>query len=683
MFFDEIIHGTQYYRAPTPLPDEWEGDIAKLENINVDAIQIRINWRWNEKREDDYDFSDVDALLSIAENYGKKVIIKFLLECAPQYVFEKYGGTRIGPKGEQLRGGSHGAFYGGWRPCFTNPFVQERAVKFVEQVAKRYANRPSIILWNAWNEIRNKPVEDCFCPHCRKAFGEHLKEKFGTIEALNEFYGTAEESFGTINLPMMAHGVWDIFAFKKFKSGADLQSWLRFVYEAIRKYDPVRPIMAHVGYTAAYQDNLGDLCDDYTVSKAVDFWGTSIPCSCSMQTQEERLDYMMTHDFQRSIDENYFSHEIYPGLGMFKWYDEPFDMKFKLYAALSSGTKGINYWQYRAERIGHEADCAGLVRMDGTPRPVTEEVKKFGKDLRANGQYFVGASVTPAQIGIVFDYDSSLLSIIEDHCGVDYSFAPYNPLYYYRRAHAGMYRMLRRSNYAVDYVGSIQTERFERYKVLYFPYHTMLSPETVAALRVFLAKGGIVIADEGFGMRQQNTWMQPYDIACKPLMSARMQERRFVTQETINIGGKQARVRPYKTQYRVEEGETLLQFADGSPALQKVNYGKGSIYLFGCSPAYSYYETGDEAWKSFIESILESVGVEKFPYADFENGVYEKRMQNGRYEILFLFNNTQEKKTFTLEKAPIAAGAKGKLQGNFLFVPAMDVAYVVFENETA
>ena len=168
MFFDEILHGTQYYRAPTPLPEEWEGDLAKLEAINVGTIQIRINWRWNEKREDEYDFSDVDALMSLAEKYNKKVIIKFLLECAPQYVFEQYSGTRIGAKGEQLRGGAHGAFYGGWRPCFTNPFVQERAVKFVEEVAKRYANRPSIILWNAWNEIRNKPIEDCFCPHCRK-----------------------------------------------------------------------------------------------------------------------------------------------------------------------------------------------------------------------------------------------------------------------------------------------------------------------------------------------------------------------------------------------------------------------------------------------------------------------------------------------------------------------------------
>ena len=222
MIFDEIIHGTQYYRSPTPLPEEWEGDIAQMSDFNIDALQIRINWRNNERVEGQYDFSDVDRVMELAEKYNKKVVVKFLLECAPQYVFDKYGGTRIGPKGELLRGAYHGAFYGGWRPCFTNPKVQERAALFVEKVAERYAGRKNIILWNAWNEIRNRPIEDCFCPHCRSAFGKYLEKKFGSIEKMNTFYGATEESFENVNLPATAHGFWDIYEFKKFKGGVEL-----------------------------------------------------------------------------------------------------------------------------------------------------------------------------------------------------------------------------------------------------------------------------------------------------------------------------------------------------------------------------------------------------------------------------------------------------------------------------
>ena len=79
MFFNEIIHGTQYYRTPTPLPEEWEGDIANFEEFNLDVFQIRINWRWNEREEGVYDFSDVDRLMDLAEKYNRKVIIKFLV----------------------------------------------------------------------------------------------------------------------------------------------------------------------------------------------------------------------------------------------------------------------------------------------------------------------------------------------------------------------------------------------------------------------------------------------------------------------------------------------------------------------------------------------------------------------------------------------------------------------------
>lgn len=262
---NEFLHATQYYRQPTPLKEEWESDLKRIGEYGLDVIQVRLNWRWNERIEGVYDFADADALIALAEKYNKKVIIKFLLECAPQYVYDKYGGTRIAHDGTKLSPGSHGAFYGGFRPCFTNPYVMERAVKFVEKVAERYSSRKCIVFWNAWNEIRNTPAEECFCPHCRKGFGKYLENKFGTIEKLNEFYGTAEESFEHIEMPSMARGYWDIFEFKKFKAGTELYTWLQSVYGAIRKYDD-RPIMSHTGCPSIFQDTIEDNCEDICLS---------------------------------------------------------------------------------------------------------------------------------------------------------------------------------------------------------------------------------------------------------------------------------------------------------------------------------------------------------------------------------------------------------------------------------
>ncbi len=131
-FFPHYNYGTQYYRAPTPLPSEWEDDLKNMKATGIDTIQLRIQWRWNEPAEGRYEFDDIDELFRLAEKYDKKVIIKFMMETAPDYVFHKYGGTRVDMHGIPLSRGGHGAFYvGGWWPCFENPDVMRKALDFV------------------------------------------------------------------------------------------------------------------------------------------------------------------------------------------------------------------------------------------------------------------------------------------------------------------------------------------------------------------------------------------------------------------------------------------------------------------------------------------------------------------------------------------------------------------------
>ncbi len=680
MFFDEIIHGTQYYRAPTPLEDEWESDIADLNKYGIDALQIRINWRWNERRENEYDFSDVDKLLEIAEKNGRKVIMKFLLECAPQYIYEKYDGTRIGPKGEKLRPGAHGAFYGGWLPCFTNPKVLKRALKFVEKVCKRYAGNKNIILWNAWNEIRNRPVEECFCPNCRKAFGEYLKKKFKTVENLNMHYGSAEESFETINLPIMPHGFWDIYEFKKFKASHELHRYLKEIYSVIRKYDKTTPVMSHAGFCAAFQTNLGDVVDDYSVSKAVDFWGTSIPFDTNMDTENNRLSMMLLGDFMRSVDKNYFNHEIYPGLGMFNdYYDTPFDLKYKQYSALSNGAKGVIYWQYKAERVGMEQDCAGLVRVDGTPRPVAFEVKKFGEDLKKNMKYFKKAEVENAEAAIVFDFDSMLMSEIEEASGDIFKFTLDNNIMYYTKSHRGMYKLFKKLNYNVDYVGATNPEEFSKYKVLYFPFYSMINEKVVPYIEKFLKNGGTIIADEGFGLRDENTWMRVGDINIKPLATARLSERRFTAkrEEYIDFLGDKIRILPYKSEINAENAEVIARFENDLPAMQYVEYGKGKIYFSGISLGYIYNEIEASGIENFLDGIMKEQGISVYKYADFKNGIYEKHLKTPDNKIIFIFNTSDKEKTIELESRIIDFGADAIVDGNRMTVNPGEIGYAV------
>jgi len=453
---------------------------------------------------------------------------------------------------------------------------------------------------------------------------------------------------------------------------------LRFVYDAIRKYDKNRPIMSHVGVCSAFQDNIGDVCDDYNVSKAVDFWGTSLPFyPVGMDSHRQRLNMMLLTDFLRSVDKNYFIHEIYPGHGRFRDYDTPFDMKYKLYLGLAGGAKGIVYWQYRAERVGIEQDCAGIMHMDGTPREVAFEVRDFGANLKKDMHYFKMAEPEMAEIAIVYDFDSQLMGEIEENCVEDFNLDKRTGLNYYNKAHRGTYELIRDAGYNVEYVGVTTPEKFENYKVLILPYYTMLDTGIVPYIEKFLEKGGIVIADEGFGMRQKNTWMQPYDIEAKPVLNARLVFRHEAKEDYLDICGKRTKILPYCAEYRVKGAKVLKSFDNGSDAMFEISYGKGKFYHCGFSAGYSYFDTGEESWREHIDGIISRAGVEKYSFGDFSGGVYERRMKSGDNTIIFIFNTSDEDKAFNLGKEIISLGADAENNGGKMLVRAGCVGYAV------
>jgi beta-galactosidase GanA len=324
-----------------------------------------------------------------------------------------------------------------------------------------------------------------------------------------------------------------------------------------------------------------------------------------------------------------------------------------------------------------EQDCAGIMRADGSPREVAYSVQKFGADMKNNTGFFAKAKAKKADIAIAFDFDSMLMSEIEDGCGELFKLDTAPTVLNYRYTHAGMYRLFKDAGYNVNYVSVKKPEQFEDYKVLYFPYYTMLDSVIVPYLQAFLEKGGIVIADEGFGMRTMNTWMQPYDIDCKPLMTARLKERRAVAGEMVSYKGQQSKIAPFKSQYAVEDATSLMTFADGTPALQCVNCGKGKLYLFGCSIGYSYYQTKDDLWKTVLGDILATADVEKEEFSDYGNGVYERRLVSEDGEAIFVFNNSDEAKTMEMPCKIAYAGGFGACEGNTLTVSAGSMAYVI------
>ena len=56
----------------------------------------------------------------------------------------------------------------------------------MERIASRYAGHSAMVAWHVSNEYGGT----CYCENCERAFRIWLQKKYGTIERVNEAWGT-------------------------------------------------------------------------------------------------------------------------------------------------------------------------------------------------------------------------------------------------------------------------------------------------------------------------------------------------------------------------------------------------------------------------------------------------------------------------------------------------------------
>lgn len=182
-----------------PLPEERAEDLREIARCHHTHVQFRPQWRWHERIRGKYYWDDLDSLCDLAHENGLRVIIKSMLETAPDWFFNELDGFRIGFHHRPVEPISHAAFYVGDRlPCFDNPQVRQTAFEFNRHLAKRYKDYPALWFFNAWNEPRSRPLGECHCSHSVISYRKWLTERFGSIEALNDAYGKTWSSFDTV-----------------------------------------------------------------------------------------------------------------------------------------------------------------------------------------------------------------------------------------------------------------------------------------------------------------------------------------------------------------------------------------------------------------------------------------------------------------------------------------------------
>lgn len=682
-----IPMGFQYYRAPTPAQSEWEKDLKNIKKWGYNTVKYWIQWRWNEPKQGEYDFSDIDRLMDLAHAYGLKVVLNTILEVTPVWLDRDYPDcAMISARGEKVKGyASEYRQIGGMPgPCYHHEKANEFKAKFLEECVKRYANHPALYIWDLWNEpeltegiYREPKMEDllCYCPNSVHEFSVWLEKKYGTIECLNEVWGRPYKSFDEVEPP------------KRFGTTGDMVDWRLFFCDTIteefakrvaivKKFDTTHPVMCHTVPIPLF-NSITCCSDDFSIAKHGDLIGNSVGSN------------PMAADLLKSTAEgkNIINAEIHACYGSslngFRIPDVN-DMLRHVFIPLVHGSKGFLFWQFRPELLGNEAPAWGNTALDGG-------------DTEWNRIAMQMHEVIQEYYGEICDYEPAKgeIAIYCDKSNEIYTWEGSHGTKLFVNSLIGAYNMFYRNNYAVDFIDAngIMEGKLKGYKAVYFPATFLFDEEKVAKVNEYVVEGGTALFEALFACENQASGRHSVNIpGCgvaellgkrvDKIYSSTMIENGYDGKVFTSDDGEKIEVfdgenriygGKYMLTYTGNQGEQLAAFASGRSAVAQYTIGKGRVVDIATLLAYGYSLTNEAENLRFIKKV---VGTPDSKYANFPEGVRADEVYANGNGFVVIDNTTAKDVTVELPYTVCDTVGECTANGNTVTVKQNKIALI-------
>ncbi|GGR70332.1 hypothetical protein GCM10010269_06560 [Streptomyces humidus] len=182
----EIPHGADQYPAQWPR-DVHEDDRLLFGQAGGDMLTVGVlDWSVTQPAEEVYDFTMLDGVLDRAVAEGRHVCLATATAAVPPWLAKKYPEVHR----TDIEGRRHG--YGQRHNfCPTSRAYRRLSTALAGRLAERYARHPALLAWH----INNEYGGTCYCVLCAEAFRNWLRERYGTLDALNDAWCTTSHRF--------------------------------------------------------------------------------------------------------------------------------------------------------------------------------------------------------------------------------------------------------------------------------------------------------------------------------------------------------------------------------------------------------------------------------------------------------------------------------------------------------
>lgn len=616
----------------------WQEDMRLFKLAHIDTVTLNVfSWAAIQPSEDTYDFSRLDKIMDLVRENGLKVVLATSTAAHPAWMARKYPEIlRTEAGGMQRRFGSR------HNSCPNSPVYRKYSTALAERLAKRYAGYDNVIAWHISNEYGG----ECYCENCRKAFRVWLKNRYGTIEAVNRawdtaFWGHTFYDWEEIELPDYRTEHWGnerstfqgiSIDYRRFNSES-MQICCRLERDAVKKINPTIPV------TTNFMEFYRPL--DYRKwAEDLDF----VSWDSYPQPDATPARMALNHELIRGLKagQPFILMEQTPSVTNwhpFNALKRPGVMRLWSYQAVAHGSDSVMFFQMRRSIGACEKYHGAIIDHAGHEHTrVFREAAALGAELEVLGDRTLGTR-TKAEAAILFDW--------ENWWGISYSAGPSVRLDYVGEVQ-NYYTALHDRNVATDVIGT--EDDFGKYKLLIAPMLYMVKPGVDEKLKAFVKNGGTLVVSyfSGYVDEHDLVTLGGYPGKLRELLGIWVEESDALPENRVNHFTWQGRRHEAGLLCDLlhSEGAQVLacyeeDFYAGMPVLTCNRYGDGRAYYVASQSDAGFY-------REFLKTLCDEAGIA--PILHTSAGVEAVCREDGQHSFLFLLNHSTQEQPVTLTR---------------------------------
>ena len=653
--------GICYYPEQWP-ENQWELDAQMMRSAGLEIVRIaEFAWHKMEPAEGWFDWDWLDKAIGILTGAGLKLILGTPTATPPAWLTRKYPEVlRVDSSG---RGRDHGTRR---HICLNNPTYRQHSGRITQAMAERYGHHPELIGWQVDNEFGGGGTSRCYCLACAAAFRHWLKARYGTIDALNEAWGTVfwSQTYDDwaqirppsdhIDKPNPSH-VLDYYRFSSDSVVSYQQEQIvilrslspdRFIthnfmglFRDLNQFDLARPLdfitwdNYPTGNTARWRPHLKPVSREQLVVNSEQSTVSSqqlavhhspftihhspfpIPHSPFSQSPlawdaGDPIITGMAHDLMRGLKQGPFWVMEQQG-GHINWAEtnsavRPEMVRLWTWHAVASGAETIVYFRWRAALMAQEQYHSGLLRHDRSPDVGYEALQRLMGEKESLDQ-IAAAPLQPA-VALLFTYDDLWALQLQPHRqGAGYLSHLFT-----------FYQSLQRLGISVDLVSP--DADWSRYRLLLAPTAHIGTPALAERLTRFVSQGGTLVLGtrSGFKTESNRVTDQPLPGDFRELTGVRVSSWQALP-EGVSVGIEWSMVNGQwsmvndaaatwvETLQPTHEGvKVWAKYREwpgaGMAALTEQGVGRGRVFTLG------FYPTAEQAL-ALVTTLAEQVGI--------------------------------------------------------------------------